>query len=175
MKAIAIIEKTREYLDYLEEHIRNVERAWGEVVDKCRGMSFIVDDCKFSFLEADVMSHDVSKLSEHEFVQYRKAFYCCENEPEYDMAEAWEHHKRWNAHHWETWTKETPGYLSPYGEELCCVHMVIDWIAMSYKFGGTARDYYEENKTDIELPRWAEKLIYEIFEAVYGNKNGCDK
>ena len=33
MQAIEAIAKTREYLDYVERHINNVARAWGEVME----------------------------------------------------------------------------------------------------------------------------------------------
>lgn len=41
--------------------------------------------------------------------------------------------------------------------------MVIDWLAMSYEFGDTPREYYEANKDRIELTEDSEKLIYDIF------------
>lgn len=79
MKALEYIEQTRSYLDYLEEHILNVQKAW--------------------------------KLL----------------------------------------------------QEKCCVHMVIDWLAMSFKFGDSPREYYERNKDRIKIPKWSIDLIYEIF------------
>ena len=45
--------------------------------------------------------------------------------------------------------------------------MVLDWMAMGYKFGDTAQEYYEKNKEKIELPDWAIEFIYEIFRRVY--------
>jgi hypothetical protein len=45
-----------------------------------------------------------------------------------------------------------------------CTHMVIDWMAMGYKFGDTAQQYYEANKDKIELPDYAVDFIYEIFK-----------
>ena len=162
MKALEQIKKTCEYLDYLEEHINNVRRAWLEIQDKCRSMRFIWDDFVYHRLGMEVESHDISKLSEQEFVQYRKAFYPADGEAKYDMIEAWEHHKKYNPHHWETWTT-LPEY-DPYEWEINCAHMVIDWMAMGYKFGDTAREYYEKNRDKIILPDYAVSFIYEIFE-----------
>ena len=42
-----IIQKTREYLDYLEEHYNNVQKAWKIIQDKCKDMPFIYDDFQF--------------------------------------------------------------------------------------------------------------------------------
>ncbi len=44
MQALDLIGKTREYLDYLEEHILNVDRAWKEIQKSCKHMKFIYDD-----------------------------------------------------------------------------------------------------------------------------------
>lgn len=167
------IRKTREYLDYLEEHYNNIQKAFNLLCDKCKDMRFVYDDfCYFTLYEM-VKKHDKSKLSEHEFVQYRKAFYPTEEEEaeekNYDMSQAWEHHKINNEHHWEAWT--TVKYLHPYAEELHCVHMVIDWVAMGFMFDDTAQDYYEKNKDKIKLPELYEKFIYEIFERINNGRN----
>jgi len=34
------IKKTREYLDYIEEHYMNVQKAWKELQQKCKEMRF---------------------------------------------------------------------------------------------------------------------------------------
>jgi hypothetical protein len=44
--------------------------------------------------------------------------------------------------------------------------MVIDWMAMGYKFGDTAQQYYEKNKEKIKLPGYAVKFMYEIFNRI---------
>lgn len=164
MNTLDVIKKTREYLDYIEDHVLNVQKAWSELQDKCKDMRFISDDYVWALIDDYVKQHDLSKLSEHEFIQYRKSFYPLEHESKFDMSEAWEHHKENNPHHWENWTKKS-GWI-PFEWEVHCVHMVIDWMAMGYKFGDTAQSYYESNKDKIELPDYAVKFIYEIFERI---------
>jgi len=165
METLRLIEKTREYLDYIETHVKNVIRAWGELQEKCQDMRFIHDDFVFSQIDGDVKSHDASKLSEQEFIQYRKSFCPVDGEPKYDMASAWEHHKENNLHHWENWTKNISLWGdNPYKWEIHCVHMVIDWMAMGYKFGDTAQEFYEKNKGKIILPSYAIDFIYQIFK-----------
>lgn len=164
MKALELINKTREYIDYIEEHINNVEKAWKEVKIKCKDMRFIWDDFYYFHLDNAIKYHDISKLSEQEFVQYRKDFFPIEEEPKFDAIEAIDHHKRHNFHHWERWTKD--GNNTPNEWEIHCAHMVIDWMAMGYKFNDTAQSYYERNKDKIILPDYAKSFIYEIFSRI---------
>lgn len=163
---LEVIEKTQEYLDYIKDHVLNVQKAWIEVKERCADMRFMLDDFYYFSIEDEIQRHDISKLSEYEFVQYRKAFYQAQNEHKFDMSEAWEHHKKENPHHWENWTTIKP--ISDADWEVHCVHMVVDWIAMGYKFGDTARNYYEKNKENIHLPDNAVGLINRIFDRIYG-------
>lgn len=175
-----VIAKTREYLDYIEEHYDNVQKAFKVVEEKCSDMWFIMDDCRYFNLKEQVKWHDYSKLCIDEFVQYRRAFFKTDLEKERynntedyntkervdkDFNEAWSHHQNGNAHHWQS-LHSNPYH--PYAHEANCAHMVIDWIAMGMKFGDTAKEYYENNKDEIQLPEWAENMIYEIFDRVYG-------
>lgn len=170
MQALETIAKTREYLDYVERHIKNVARAWAEVVDAMKragNYPIIFDDFRYFALHEEVARHDMSKLSAEEFVQYRRCFYPTEAEKKSDpkphLGEAWEHHKKMNAHHWENWAADDKQVSSPYDLEIHCTHMVIDWLAMSYEFGDTPRSYYEKNCHKIKLPEWAVKYITELF------------
>lgn len=175
-----LILKTQEYLEYIDEHYKNVQKAWLILREKCSDMKFIYDDFDFNRLDTAIKNHDNSKLHMNEFQYYRQYFFptnaeenianSCYGMPakEYfkgDFEKAWEHHKAHNHHHWQTWTSAK--YYYPWDETLNCVHMLADWMAMSMKFGGTAKDYYEKNKSDIKLPNWAVRFIYEIFERVY--------
>jgi len=167
MKALKLIKATRDYLDYLEEHILNVQKAWNEIQEKCADMSFFQCNKTRQQLALEINNHDVSKFSPEEFVQYRKHFFPIS---EYEKRtsnfnKAWEHHKKCNSHHWETWTYVQ--YGEPYEWKIDCVHMIIDWMAMGYKFNDTAQEYYEKNKDKINIPKYAEKFMYQIFERLY--------
>ena len=171
MQALELINKTREYLNYLEEHILYVQKAWADIQVKCRDMRFVYDDFVYNWIGMEVQQHDISKLGPEELVQYRRQFYpLSDREKGAGFDAAWEHHKRFNPHHWENWTKET--YTDPFEWEVHCVHMVIDWTAMGYKFGDTAKEYYEKNKHKIDLPDYAEDFIYEIFKRLEGDDPG---
>jgi hypothetical protein len=162
MQLLEQINQTRKYLDYIEEHVLNVRSAWQEIQAKCKDMNIVYDDFYYKWIDEEVFRHDLSKLSEQEFVQYRKSFYPTDIESKYDMSEAWKHHKANNPHHWENWTKKDMSM--PIEWAVHCTHMVIDWMAMGYKFGDTAQQYYEANKDKIELPDYAVDFIYEIFK-----------
>lgn len=166
-----LINKTRQYLDYIDEHYTNVQKAWRIIQDKGAGRCwpFLYDDSKFFILDQMIKQHDVSKLSQEEFVPYRRMFFpVSEKEKEEAQAgfdKAWEHHNLNNAHHWENWTTNDICY-----QDLELVHNICDWMAMGMKFNDTARDYYEKNREKITIPDWAEKLMYEIFDCIYGKQ-----
>lgn len=162
------IKKFREYLDYIEDHYNNVQKAWKLINDKCQGKGFhwIYDDNLWFAIDGEVKHHDLSKLSENEFTQYRQFFFPTIKEQKNKelFKTAWEHHKINNDHHWETWTQYGFGKAK---QELALIHNIIDWVAMGFKFNDTAKDYYEKNKEEIKLPKWAIKLMYQIFECIY--------
>lgn len=161
MKGQEIIDRTRDYLDYLEEHLENVQKAFVEITDACNGMWWVSDDYSWHTLRQEVIYHDLSKFSVEEFVPYRERFFPVdegENKGDQEtgaFAMAWEHHKMNNPHHHEV-------IKAP----LDVVHMVIDWTAMGYKFGDTAREYYEENKGKIKLSEDHKKIMFKIFDKI---------
>ncbi|MTB53059.1 DUF5662 family protein [Lewinella sp. W8] len=161
------IQKFREYLDYVERHYLNVQKAWLEIKLQCngKGFRFLDDDFVYHSIAAGVKAHDLSKLSAQEFTQYRQWFFPSEGEEKDKAAfdSAWEHHKANNDHHWQTWTKKYENH--PYADAFV-VEMVVDWMAMGYEFGDTPRQYYENNKDKIDLPQWAIDLMYDIFDCV---------
>jgi len=163
MELLKQIEKTRNYLDYIENHVKNVRAAFGVVRNKCSDMKVIYDDHLYSLLEREIYYHDISKLSQEEFIPYRKKFYPVNDLEENDsmsFSKAWEHHKENNHHHWESLN------LDSYAWEVDATHMVIDWMAMGYEFDDTAREFYENNKKRIHIPKYVEEYIYEIFDRI---------
>lgn len=154
MEGKKYIDRTREYLDYLEDHLTKVAIAFDDLSNACEGMWWVGDDYAWHTLRRDVELHDISKFSEEEFVQYRKTFYPIDKDEKenVDFKSALEHHKEQNHHHFES----CQTYLD-------MVHMIIDWTAMSYTFGGTAQEYYEKNKEKIIVPTHLIPDMYEIF------------
>lgn len=161
------IKKFREYLDYIEEHYNNVQKAWALVREKCADFDFVKDKNLSIQIEEAVKQHDLSKLSEQEFTQYRQFFYpTTTEEKNVDLFNtAWEHHKANNDHHWQTWTQ----FGCDEKKLIALIHNIIDLVAMGFKFGDTAQEYYEKNKDRILLPQWAIIRMYDIFKRIYGN------
>lgn len=163
------IAKFREYLDYIERHYDNVQKAWKMINDKCAGFRFLYDDFVWHSINLEVKSHDMSKLSEQEFTQYRQYFFPCKNEEKNKLLfeGAWENHKNNNDHHWQKWVKESQGF--PYAD-MYLVMNIVDWVAMGFEFGNTAREYYENNKDKIDFPDWAIDQMNKIFDCIYGKE-----
>lgn len=164
-----LIDKTREYLDYVERHFFNVKKAWTELNDKCKnsGFNWIDDDFIWSSINENIKIHDKSKLSINEFIQYRQYFYPTGDEsPNKDlMNKAWHHHLGHNSHHWQNWTERD--YAYPNQQLTYLIENICDWMAMGYEFGDTAKEYYDKNKNTIILPDWAVKHMNEIFNIIY--------
>ena len=157
MKGADYIEKIREYLDYLEEHLENVRKAFCELSVICDGMWWVVDDMSWHTLRNEVEWHDVSKFSKEEFAQYRAHFFPVSDEDKRSsgMLDAWEHHKQENPHHHET-----------VRHRLDVIHMIIDWTAMGYKFGDTAQQYYEKHQHKISLTDDQVATMYDMFDRI---------
>lgn len=157
------IQATRKYLDYLQNHYNNVQIAWLKMKDAFYEKDFLNANIIRS-IESDVLLHDASKLSHEEFVPYREKFYRTigddpvKNEIEFEWA--WKHHLEHNNHHWQRvrLISERNGYIIP------TVHMVVDWIAMSYELGGDARSYFENEKEKMLLPSHVYDLVLKILD-----------
>lgn len=163
MEGFKYIKATRDYLDYLEEHLTNVAKAFAELSDACDGMQWVGDDYTWHALRQEILKHDLSKFSKEEFVQYRNKFFKINDcdDINVEFKKAFEHHKVNNTHHWESIRTDCFGNI-----EKDIVHMVVDWTAMGYKFGGTAEEYYISNKDKIVIPDGYEDFIQELFDKI---------
>jgi len=161
MEAYEIIKNSRLYLDYLEEHIKNVEKAFNKLIGTKNNVECLNDSEFLVMLKESVSQHDLSKFTKEEFVQYREKFYGGIDEPAFDFDAAWINHYTNNHHHIET-------YKTIYDTttKLNIIHMVIDWTAMGYKFGDTARAFYESDKMDKKVHDEDIDFLYKIFEVI---------
>jgi hypothetical protein len=170
MEGRLYLKQIRNYCDYLEEHLNNVEKAWEVLKAKCKNKTFAWDDFRYFSINDMIKLHDVSKFSQEEFIPYCQKFFPASKLPDFvepfpaDFDKAWEHHYQSNSHHWENWA--TQEHHHPYAEECYLVCMVCDWMAMGMKFGDTAREYYEANLDKIKIPETWVKVMYSIFDEV---------
>ena len=174
----------RDYCDYVDGHLCNIATSWTLLQEKCKSMSFIYDDHQYHNIDKLIKEHDLSKLSDEEFVAYAEWF-CGPHGQVYDPAIhgdaggewdirnrkkaafdlAWGHHQMHNPHHWQNWTK-LKDMADPKENEWHCVCMVVDWMAMAIDFGDTAEEFYEKNKDKINIPMWARNFLRLIFDCL---------
>ncbi len=169
-----VADKTHEYNEYIREHRRNVVAAWKELQGKCKNEPIICDDWTRLAIDRAITLHDISKYSEHEFVQYRQYFYPCNNteKDEELMESAWKHHYTTNRHHWEYWINDDGtfkrGMTVVDGVDIdrtCAyVEMICDWQAMGYKFGDNALAYYQSEKKPIRVAdcEFVERILHKL-------------
>ena len=151
-----LIIKTRQYLDYLDEHINCVDKAFHIVIEKCKDLWF-TEEPYLSELKVQIMWHDASKMSGQEFIPYRKKFFTSQFDKniEEGFKWAWVHHKRNNYHHHET--AET---------DLDVVHMVIDWLAMELAGKDSAEEYWRKNKRNMKLSKEHKAFIEDLLRQI---------
>lgn len=176
------LSKTREYLDYIERHYNNVQKAFKEFTrrtchkrfcEKYNDFSFetkLYDGWQYEGLRIMIEEHDLSKLSKEEFIQYRDNFYPIseevkqQNKNDFDMA--WEHHKEENKHHWQSrvnlpHNNSCSGFYNTY----LAIENAMDWIAMAYEFNETPLNkYYLNNKDKMQLSEHDKYIIETIYE-----------
>lgn len=154
-----------EYLNYLMEHVRNVNRAWTLQL-KPALVSMREDMYAIQEAERNILNHDLSKYDDEEFIPYLNHFYPCEDEgfpnDEKQFDVAWLRHIHNNPHHWQHWV-----LLRDSGETVALdipkVHvweMLCDWASFSAKDPeSTAPTWYADNKNKMRLSNNSKKLI----------------
>jgi hypothetical protein len=176
-----LVNNTRKYLDYVENHYDNVQKAFNEFSKRLgsekgakKYNDFIweikfYDDYWYFILKSIIENHDLSKLGKEEFTAYRDNFYPLSeetklaNKEEFDKA--WEHHKENNAHHWQSRVGKT--FERYWGYEKCylAIENAMDWIAMAYAFNeNPINTYYLKNKDKMQLSDQDIKVIETVFE-----------
>ena len=150
-------QKRQEYTEYIYEHKRFVENAF-----------FYFKTCRLNILSGDEMetlsyeikNHDISKFSKEEFEAYRKHFFPCSFEKSEDFKEEFDiakkHHYLVNDHHPQNPSRK-------YGlNKIACIHNILDWIAMSYKFKDNVWDFYQHSNIKFKLNRDERAYIEEV-------------
>lgn len=149
--------KEQEYLEYINEHISNIKLAHKKYGEELCNL------LKINKLElaVNIAIHDASKYSLEEFDAYRLYFYPCSDE-EKDKElfnKAWKHHYTINKHHPEYWVdgdniKDMPN--------LYIAEMLLDWEAMSMKFGSNTYEYYKKERDIKPFSDTTKKTIDQI-------------
>lgn len=182
----SLLKNTRDYLNYLENHYDNVQKAFDEFSRRIAHKNFnskyndflfdtgLVDDYWFFVLRAMIIDHDLSKLGQEEFTQYRDNFYPISEEAKEKKLRyfniAWEHHKKSNKHHWESRIEsnnELPfrTYVDIHMSPLYAIENAMDWIAMAYQYNeNPLNKYYLKNKDSIKLSENDKYIIETVYK-----------
>lgn len=137
--------KQQEYANYILEHVNNVMKAfhtYGELL--CNELN--VD---YQEIENQIEYHDDSKCDKEEFDIYRAKFHPEPGEEpisDFEFNKAWLHHIHNNPHHPQYWVyyDEDTNNVTVYDmDDKYIIEMLLDWIAMGYKFNDTCYNYYE--------------------------------
>ena len=154
-----IIDMRDQYKEYVENHIRNVQKA-------CKEASFAFykvfpNVCTSSLSEQlaqNLIHHDKSKFEDCEFWPYAARFFPVEGtdpssqtiKDEFKLA--WLHHVHNNPHH--------PGYWVLYENDeaeildmpdIYIIEMLCDWMAMSKYYNSSTLDYWNSDSAQ-KLP-----------------------
>jgi hypothetical protein len=113
------------------------------------------------------LKHDLSKFTPTEWNAYVKTFYDEKGKKRYeehsDFKYAWNHHQKFNPHHWQYWLlKQDDGQLlalkmpEKYVYEMCC-----DWLAAGRVINGRweYKEWWEKNRAKIILHPDTLKLV----------------
>jgi hypothetical protein len=126
-------------------------------------------ECIKAGLYIHAITHDLSKFLPSEFIPYARFFYETDRTKKYKQSDedninfqmGWLKHQKRNKHHWNYWVSITrKDELVPLPMPMKYVkQMICDWRGMSRKFGGTARQYWDDNKDKMILhPRTVTRI-----------------
>jgi len=186
MSTLDQINIIKQYCEYVEKHLRNVKASWELCITAFIREKFIWDDCIYFSINEMIKNHDSSKMSTEELVPYSN-WLCGKYGVSYDIWDdggkgekahaiaksefdaACVHHTKTNPHHWQNWSKKK--YYHPYESTCHLVCMLVDWMAMGLEFGDTAEEYYNDNKTEINLREEDHKYLMRLFELLKTEAN----
>lgn len=170
-----MINKENEYRQYILEHQKNVKKAFNEYgILLCKELEVNV-----GAISLQVQSHDQSKFSKEEFEIYRRKFFKKDNEPEISDHEfnlGWLMHIHNNPHHPQFWVLHDEGKNYVYDmPNNYIIEMLLDWIAMGYKFNSKCYDYYNDKGKNKDFSKSTrlkvEMLLEKIKEIDQQNNN----
>lgn len=161
----------KQYLHYLEGHIKNAQDALELIYREMHDIPFISEN--ITELRKICKDHDKSKYDAPEFEPYLHHFYPT-NKDEEHMSEEFEqavrHHINNNKHHWDYWVDSKSQELIPdideYEYKLYCVERVCDWLAMAKQHNEGPTEWYNLNKKAMIMPDYGFELIDEIINRI---------
>lgn len=162
---------SKEYDEYLSEHIANVGKAVNWMQDN--GIVHIYEPLE---QEKSIFElHDASKYGSEEYDAYDSYFYGSKTRAVKEaFNRAWLHHIHNNPHHWQYWVllEDDPDT----GNDYICVEMppryviemIADWWSFSFKCGNLREifSWYDEHKDIIKLHSNTRKQVEGILDKI---------
>ena len=162
------LEKEKEYINYINDHVSNVIEAFNRIflpyLDNSNDITTFntvsyEDLINAIKMKADtIKDHDASKYGNEEFVPYRMHWYPTSVEKslsnderksiEDEYNEAVEHHYKNNPHHQKYWKNEDGSFRDM--DLGSIIEMICDWEAMSKHFGQNTWEWYSSDDAEHE-------------------------
>lgn len=164
--------RTKQYYDYLRNHIDGVKRSWDEILKpqilkNLDENDLTVED--LSNIDFLVSNHDASKYDSVEFGPYLNYFYPDEDHPKDDKVFdfAWNHHQKCNPHHWQYWLLIRDELeLVPQDMPVeYILEMICDWHSFTLRNPeSTAYKWYSDNKDKMIFTDATRELVEKYVE-----------
>ncbi len=161
-----------QYREYLKEHIENVGKAYEWLCENLPGM--IYPFVNRAVMDAQIASHDFSKLLPTEYNPYYDYFYGNKKTKEIKdkFNYAWLNHIHTNPHHWQHWVlinddpeEGTIALDMPY---CYIIEMICDWWSFSWKSGNLREifDWYKDNGPNMFLSEQTRRTVGDILQKI---------
>lgn len=163
----------KDYEEYLEKHIGNVQKAYAFMIDA----GIVNEDEK---TRTNIENHDQSKYSDEEFDPYGERFYGKYKDREEDDPEfkkAWLHHQHNNPHHWQHWClleDDNAGKVECLDmPEEYIVEMVCDWLSFSIENNDLSeiQKWYKEKKNKQKLSDKTRARVEDLLSQIDDKKS----
>lgn len=147
----------RDYKKYLKKHLSGVQKGYYWAKKNCPEL---FKESKFNgdpkkIMRRIIAKHDKSKYSKEEMPAYDNHFYNKDKEKPGEFTKAWNHHQKFNKHHWQYWIiinsdGKQKALDIPYENIL---EMVFDWWSFSWNKGDLydVFSFYNANKDKMIL------------------------
>lgn len=167
---------SQEYSEYIVEHKDNVKKGFEWLKEH---LPDIFDEDLLSDLEANILHHDDSKMSEDEYNAYDDYFYgkLYGKSRSFEVVEnfnrAWLLHIHRNPHHWQYWIlrNDDPdeGEILIDMPDCYIIEMICDWWSFSWKKEKLTEIFawYNERKDYIKLSSYTRKKVENILNKMH--------
>ena len=148
MRALEIIDQTRQYLNFLEKQFISIQKAWDIIQIKCDDF---LDNRIIKIIKDDFEDFDISRFDEVEFNEMRDYYFSIDshnfnnsNNKFINYAQASNNHILKNRHAIENWLILNSKAYALIQKKAYCVESIIEWYSKELNDGMPLRKYYEE-------------------------------